>query len=109
MYEEKVSIPLAENEKNPVLTLSEDGHFLAISGTMGRLWIWRKVNSVWKAIGKYRLNYSVDEMTFGLRGKILFSVTEEEENIIVNIWKLAEDKFKLIYKKELLFKDFDKN
>ena len=37
LYEEKVSIPIPENEKNPVLTLSEDGHFLAISGTMGRL------------------------------------------------------------------------
>ena len=43
------------------------------------------MNSDWKAIGKYRLKNSVDEMTFGLRGKILFSVTEEKENIIVNI------------------------
>ena len=32
-YEEKVSINLYENEKNYVLTLSEDGTFLAISGT----------------------------------------------------------------------------
>ena len=39
-YEEKVSIIPHENETNVVLTLSEDGTFLAISGTSQRLEIW---------------------------------------------------------------------
>ena len=46
-YEEKVSINLYENEKNYVLTLSEDGNFLAISGTCQRLEIWKRLESGW--------------------------------------------------------------
>ena len=46
-YEEKVSINLYENENNYVLTLSEDGTFLAISGTSQRLEIWKRLESGW--------------------------------------------------------------
>ena len=46
-YEEKVSIIPHENEKNAVLTLSENGAFLAISGTCQRLEIWKKLELGW--------------------------------------------------------------
>ena len=42
-YEEKVSLIPHENETNVVLTLSEDGTFLAISGTSKRLEIWKRL------------------------------------------------------------------
>ena len=39
-YEEKASIEIAENEKNVVIALSEDGNSLAISGTAEILCLW---------------------------------------------------------------------
>ena len=46
-YEEKASIIIPENEKNVVLTLSEDGKFFAISGTSRRLEIWKRLQKGW--------------------------------------------------------------
>ena len=46
-FEEKVSIIPHENETNIVLTLNEDGTFLAISGTSQRLEIWKRLELGW--------------------------------------------------------------
>ena len=54
-YEEKASISLHKNEENVVLTLSEDGTMLAISGTSQRLEIWKRLKERWKRVKTFRL------------------------------------------------------
>ena len=69
--------------------MSINGKVIAISSNKNLL-IWKfniKENS-WNLVKKFTLKNSINKMIFSDNGKILFSLSENQSHIIINIWNM---------------------